>query len=207
MLQRPSSCELCKGHFLHYGFCPDWYPKNPKLAFLCEAPGADEVDQGEPLIGPTGKMTFNRFVRPLGYGRNDVLAANTIRCRPPENMYPTGALAVHMRSKCRQYDDVHGQDLKAGGILTWNPNLFIITEHPACLFRTPAMTRYVEKHIERAFDLAKQGFRVCVVMGNQAMQVVCPELKGGIRAWHGHIWEGKWPGKDEAPKKGFAKLF
>jgi len=48
-----------------------------------EAPGAEEVEKGVPFVGPAG-----RLLRAALEGM-DVVYANTIQCRPPENRTPT----------------------------------------------------------------------------------------------------------------------
>lgn len=209
MLQRPDTCAPCKLHYAHFGFCPDYYPPAPVLAMCLEAPGADEVQNGVPLSGRTGELWEKKLLAPLGYQREDVLIVNTIRCRPPNNQYPKGNVAIHAQQLCRQYDDVHGPvdcdgTLIPGGIRKFDPNLFMITEHPAALFRSPAMTRMIMRHMDKAFAKAKDGWRVCILMGAQAMHLVAPELTGGIKHWHGHYFEGSWPGTQ--PEKGLKRI-
>ncbi|MEY4712656.1 MAG: hypothetical protein RIS88_2106 [Pseudomonadota bacterium] len=56
-----------------------------------EAPGEMEDLQGEPFVGPAGKLLDN-MLRSIGLGRNDkVYIANVLKCRPPGNRNPDPA--------------------------------------------------------------------------------------------------------------------
>ena len=61
-----------------------------------EAPGEQEDLQGEPFVGPAGKLLDN-MLRALGLGRvsadapQQVFVANTLKCRPPRNRNPEPA--------------------------------------------------------------------------------------------------------------------
>jgi DNA polymerase len=54
------------------------------LALLCEAPGADEELEGEPLVGRAGRLT-NQLLKAAGLSRDEVLLLNRVKCRPPGN--------------------------------------------------------------------------------------------------------------------------
>jgi len=80
------------------------FPDNPfvpplmgpsKRLVLAEAPGQEESEQGEPLVGGSGKV-FNSLLRKAGIQRESLTIVNTINCRPPDNVYPTdGAARVY----------------------------------------------------------------------------------------------------------------
>lgn len=57
-----------------------------------EAPGAEEALAGEPLVGSSGKV-FNSLLRKAGIQRDQLTLANTLSCRPPDNLYPTDGAA------------------------------------------------------------------------------------------------------------------
>ncbi len=58
-----------------------------------EAPGEQEDQQGEPFVGPAGKL-LDSMLRAIGLGRAEgppatrVFIANTLKCRPPRNRNP-----------------------------------------------------------------------------------------------------------------------
>jgi uracil-DNA glycosylase family 4 len=56
-----------------------------------EAPGEMEDLQGEPFVGPAGKLLDN-MLRAIGLGRHEnVYIANVLKCRPPGNRNPEPA--------------------------------------------------------------------------------------------------------------------
>lgn len=59
----------------------------PKVAFVGEAPGYYEDQQGEPFVGPSGKL-LNRMLDAMRLRRRDIYICNTICCRPPGNRKP-----------------------------------------------------------------------------------------------------------------------
>ena len=129
-------------------------------------------------------MWLKRLVERLGYKREDVFVGNTLRCRPPNNVYPVGDLAKKAARACRQYD----QSVRA-----FNPNLFVVSYHPAAILRTPSLYRSTLRSVDLAFKKAAEGYRPCVLMGDTALHLVAPHLRGGLKLWNRHWWEGKWP--------------
>ncbi|MBF0609933.1 MAG: uracil-DNA glycosylase [Magnetococcales bacterium] len=57
------------------------------VVFIGEAPGQDEDLQGEPFVGPAGKL-LNNILAGSGYRREDIYIANALKCRPPGNREP-----------------------------------------------------------------------------------------------------------------------
>ncbi len=58
-----------------------------------EAPGEQEDQQGEPFVGPAGKLLDNmlraiQLRRAPGTPEQQVFIANTLKCRPPRNRNP-----------------------------------------------------------------------------------------------------------------------
>ncbi len=192
---KPSLCALCPWSPDSHSFVPDWVPKSPKFACLLEAPGENEALRRTPLVGMSGDLLFHAFLRPIGLERNDVILANTLRCRGEENEYPDGATRKKAEQICRQYDFYHGDargNLAAGGIADWDPNLFIITLHPAAVLRENAYFFLVQKDFEKAARFMAAGARVCMLCGDKAAAVVIPRIEGtgGVSYWRGHHFEG-----------------
>ncbi len=52
-----------------------------------EAPGFNEDRQGEPFVGPAGKLLDTLLAR-IGLARGDVYITNVLKCRPPQNRDP-----------------------------------------------------------------------------------------------------------------------
>jgi DNA polymerase len=57
------------------------------LVFIGEAPGGNEDAQGEPFVGDAGKL-LDKMINAMGWRRQDVYIANTLKCRPPGNRNP-----------------------------------------------------------------------------------------------------------------------
>ncbi len=68
----------------------------PKLAFLGEAPGADEDRQGEPFVGRAGQL-LNKIIEACTLRREDVYILNILKCRPPGNRNPSAEEAANCR--------------------------------------------------------------------------------------------------------------
>lgn len=75
----------CVGCPLQDAGAPRVLPKTRRAEILAigEAPGAEEAERGVPFIGPAGRMLREAL------DGLDVVYANTVQCRPPENRQPT----------------------------------------------------------------------------------------------------------------------
>jgi uracil-DNA glycosylase family 4 len=60
------------------------------LMLVGEAPGYHEDQQGEPFVGPAGKL-LDRLLADVGRERSQVYIANVLKCRPPGNRDPLQA--------------------------------------------------------------------------------------------------------------------
>ena len=78
-------CTLCEGRLNIV--LPDGDPASP-VAFVGEAPGADEDRLGKPFVGKSGKV-LSRLMEEVGLERQSVFITNTVKCRPPQNRAPT----------------------------------------------------------------------------------------------------------------------
>lgn len=65
-------------------------PAGARVMFVGEAPGADEVRQGRPLVGRAGRV-FDGLLELMGLRRDDVFITNLLKCRPPDNRAPRAA--------------------------------------------------------------------------------------------------------------------
>ncbi len=61
-----------------------------RLVLVGEAPGAEEDRQGEPFVGPSGKL-LDAMLRSIGFAREEVYITNILPWRPPGNRQPTTA--------------------------------------------------------------------------------------------------------------------
>ncbi|MCX5840203.1 MAG: uracil-DNA glycosylase [Deltaproteobacteria bacterium] len=58
-----------------------------RIAFVGEAPGADEDMQGRPFVGKAGQL-LTKIIQAMGLTRQDVYICNILKCRPPSNRNP-----------------------------------------------------------------------------------------------------------------------
>ena len=63
---------------------------NAELMFIGEGPGEQEDLQGEPFVGPAGKL-LDTMLEIIDLDRSRVYIANMIKCRPPKNRDPQEA--------------------------------------------------------------------------------------------------------------------
>lgn len=62
-------------------------PQDAAIMFIGEAPGWHEDQQGRPFVGPAGQF-LEQLIASIGMQRDQVVIANVIKCRPPENRDP-----------------------------------------------------------------------------------------------------------------------
>lgn len=65
-------------------FIPATGPKSASIAFIGEAPGAEEARTGIPFVGAAGNM-FNSLLQNAGLRREDIYITNVVKQRPPAN--------------------------------------------------------------------------------------------------------------------------
>lgn len=189
--QKAPGCVGCPYSSIGNGFVPTWAPATARIAFLGEAPGQNEIIEREPFVGGTGRLLMKMLER-QGLTRRDVLLANTLSCVGPGNKYPIGDMRKAAERHCRQYDDVAGLDLHHGGLLSFKPTHYMITLHPAVALRTWTLVRVIEADIAKAVRLSKK-YRLLVLLGEKATELVLPELDIGIMKIRGHHNPLDWP--------------
>lgn len=62
-------------------------PQRADVMFIGEAPGEQEDIQGEPFVGPAGKL-LNTMLEIIDLDRTKVYITNIVKCRPPRNRDP-----------------------------------------------------------------------------------------------------------------------
>ena len=58
-----------------------------KIFFIGEGPGENEDLTGRPFVGRAGEM-LNKWIAAMGLKREQVMIANIVKCRPPNNRVP-----------------------------------------------------------------------------------------------------------------------
>jgi DNA polymerase len=139
-------------------------PIDPEVAFVGEAPGADEDRLGEPFVGRAGQL-LDRIIVRCGFARRDVYIFNTLKCRPPNNRQPTPSECANCRPFFeRQFDLVRpkyvvavgavaaknllqtteGIGLLRGKVYEYRKRPLICTYHPSALLRDVSKTKWWE---------------------------------------------------------------
>jgi len=92
--KKVQACTLCP---LHQGCKAPVPPSIGKInvMVLGEAPGEQEDLEGRGFVGKSGKLLFQELER-VGISRSDVIVANSVSCRPPNNKLPN----ITYVSKC-----------------------------------------------------------------------------------------------------------
>jgi uracil-DNA glycosylase family 4 len=70
------------------------------IAFIGEAPGWHEDQQGHPFVGPAGQF-LDELLASIGMKRQEVYICNVLKCRPPSNRDP---LPIEIKT-CQQWLD------------------------------------------------------------------------------------------------------
>ncbi len=79
--------QLDKTYMDRSRFVPSVGPEDAKVVMVGEAPGANEVEQGEPFVGRAGDK-LNKVLRDIGVERSDIYITNLVKIRPPDNRDP-----------------------------------------------------------------------------------------------------------------------
>jgi len=142
-----------------------------RVMFVGEAPGAEEDRQGVPFVGPAGQLLTDIVEKGMGLARSEVVIANVLKCRPPDNRDPQ----AHEKELCtpwldRQIELVdpeiliplgrHASNHLLGldatmGSLRGRVHLrgerkVVPTYHPAYLLRDPSQKRHTLADIQLA---------------------------------------------------------
>ena len=80
-------CTRCKLHSTRRSIVFGVGAEDAPLMFVGEAPGEQEDKRGEPFVGPAGEL-LDKMIEAMGWSRQTVYIANTLKCRPPGNRNP-----------------------------------------------------------------------------------------------------------------------
>ncbi len=91
--------KIDPGYFDDKRFVPSTGPEDASIMLVGEAPGANEVEEGEPFVGRAGDI-LDEILEDIGVNRSELYITNLVKVRPPDN-----------------------RDPKKGEIEAWNPLL------------------------------------------------------------------------------------
>ena len=86
-------------------------PQDAKLVILSEYPGAWEIKEGIPLVGPPGNLFFDDILGRAGIRRRDCLVINTYWEQPKRNKWETVENPYRYHKQIREILHAHPRDL------------------------------------------------------------------------------------------------
>ncbi|WP_327050911.1 uracil-DNA glycosylase [Halomicrococcus gelatinilyticus] len=155
-------------------FVPSTGPLDADVMLVGEAPGAQEVEAGEPFVGSAGGL-LDSSLASIGVDRDDLYITNLVKVRPPENrsprraeidawwpvlaaeiervapevVVPLGSFATgELLSGDEKLSDVHGQTFERDGYDV------VPTYHPAATFYDDSKEGEIERDLAAAFERA-----------------------------------------------------
>ena len=81
-------CVGCPSSLINTGFAMGEGPTTAPIMFIGEALGEQEVNEGRPFVGGTGKM-LRMMLHQAGIPESMFYITNVVKCRPPGNRTPT----------------------------------------------------------------------------------------------------------------------
>ena len=158
---------------------------NPKARIMAvgEGPGAEEDERGLAFVGRGGRL-FDKLMAEAGFDTNrDLLIANVVKCRPPENRVPrvpeADACLPYLRHQIEMVEPKVIILLGATSVRFLLPSLrksamkdlvgkphydarfpgvtFLVFYHPAYLLRDPRKQVDAREHIALLSELIKVG--------------------------------------------------
>lgn len=79
--------NLDEKYFDEERFVPAVGPEDAKFVLIGEAPGANEVEEGEPFVGRAGNR-MDEILHKIGVDRDELYITNLVKIRPPDNRDP-----------------------------------------------------------------------------------------------------------------------
>ncbi|SIR00518.1 DNA polymerase [Haladaptatus litoreus] len=155
-------------------FVPSVGPFDADVMLVGEAPGEQEVTQGEPFVGRAGGR-LNTALESIGVARNDLYITNLVKVRPPENrspqraeidawwpvldaeiervapsvVVPLGSFATReILGTNENVSDVHGRTFEFDGYDV------VPTYHPAATFYDGSKEGEMERDLKTVFERA-----------------------------------------------------
>lgn len=193
---KPIYCaNSCPRAYEASGFVADYVPENPRIAFLLEKPTKEDITKNKPLASGFNGFFWQNFGH-IGFRKDDCIFAHMLRCYTWK--YPTGATKNAAEKACRHWDsfvNIDGHPRQPEGITplaAWSPNIFVVTFGLDKQIETPAFQPLAIASIKKAWKFAQDGYRPIVLLGSETLSFVAPWLKGGVKRWQGHWWEGEW---------------
>lgn len=171
------ACQTCTLAATRTQAVPGEGLSSARIAFVGEAPGKDEDEQGRPFVGRSGQL-LRRTISEVGLKEEDVFIGNVLKCRPPNNRDPLdseiqacshyleaqislinpvvivtlGRFSLNLLiSPELKITKIRGQHIRKSG------QLFLPTFHPAAVLRNNNLLPDFRRDIAVARKLSEQG--------------------------------------------------
>jgi uracil-DNA glycosylase family 4 len=172
------TCVKCALHESRTHAVPGEGPVPADVFIIGEAPGGTEDRKGRPFVGPSG-VVLKKLLAVAGLTREDVYITSCVKCRPPANRPPRtdelgtcqanwldrqidlvnpklvvllGKVAIHqLLHEEGSLVKLHGETVERDG------RLFLMTYHPAAVFRVPQIEDSMREDMARLRQLAGVG--------------------------------------------------
>lgn len=169
--------QLNEKYFDEERFVPAVGPEDAEVMIIGEAPGANEVEEGEPFVGRAGEK-MNDVLNDINVDRGDIYITNLVKIRPPDNRDPKsdeieawapllekeieavdpdviltlGNFASrHMLDTSKGISKIHGR------IFTREGQKIMPIYHPAATLYDRSKTPDLEKDLRKAFGKENTG--------------------------------------------------
>ncbi|HKF19424.1 MAG TPA: uracil-DNA glycosylase [Candidatus Dormibacteraeota bacterium] len=170
------ACTRCGLHATRTQAVPGTGPVDAEIMIVGEAPGFTEDVQGQPFVGPAGKL-LDTLLQQIGLSRAQVFITNVLKCRPPQNRDPMPTEAETCLPYLRQQfalvrpkavlilgrhalermlpgvgtiSRVHGQIFMRSGVA------FIPCYHPAAALHNGSLVADLQKDFDRVREYLDQ---------------------------------------------------
>jgi hypothetical protein len=204
MVNRPSQCRDCRWGYKTSGFVPPFVGSDPKIAFVLPQPDSQEIISREALDSDRGRHFLRTYCEPYGLEKENLVVKYVLACLSPfdnrtrQRIYPTSAVLKNQAERaCDKYSPLHGKEghLVPGGIVKFDPDIFVFALDPQDTLRIPAYTRLIQRSVEKGMMFQSLGYRPCVLFGKESVALQFPfveKVLGGLKAMNGNYVEGKW---------------
>lgn len=169
--------NLDSEYFQEDRFVPAVGPEDADVMLVGEAPGANEVEQGEPFVGRAGNK-MNDILSDIGVDRSELYITNLVKIRPPDNRDPKKdeieawapllekeiqnvdpeiILTLGNFASREMLDTSKGITQIHGRVFTRNGRKIMPIFHPAATLYDRSKTPELEKDLRKAFDKEESG--------------------------------------------------
>ena len=174
VFKQAQKCRACELHRTRKKVVFGSGNVDARVAFVGEAPGRDEDEQGKPFVGRSGELLTKIIEGGMGLKREQVFILNVLRCRPPANREPEPEEVEKCRGFLERTLEIIKPELvmalglsAARALLKTNSSLgslrgevhdyrgipLVATYHPSALLRYPANKRQAWQDIKLALKL------------------------------------------------------